>query len=58
MLTRRGMPLRQKGRVYRSCVQSVMVYASETWAARVEEEQRMERKENVMLRWVWSHFEG
>ena len=30
--------LRQKGRVYRSCAQSVMVYASETWAIRVEEE--------------------
>ena len=37
LLTRRGIPLRQKGRVYRSCVQSVMVYASETWAVRVEE---------------------
>ena len=52
LLTRRGMPLRQKGKVYRSCVQSVMVYASETWAVRVEEEQRMERNENVMLRWM------
>ena len=47
---------RQKGRVYRSCVQSVMVYASETWAVRVEEEQRMERNENIML--GCSHFEG
>ena len=52
MLTRRGIPLRQKGRVYRSYVQSVMVYASETWTVRVEEEQRMERNENVMLRWM------
>ena len=34
------------------CVQSVMVYASETWAVRVKEEQRMERIENVMLRWM------
>ena len=52
LLSRRGMPLRQKGRVYRSCAQSVMVSASETWAVRVEEEQRMERNENVMLRWM------
>ena len=52
MLTRRGIPLRQKGRVYRTCVQSVMVYASETWAVRVEEEQRMDRNENVMFRWM------
>ena len=27
-----------------------MVYTSETWAVRVEEEQRMERNENVMFR--------
>ena len=61
LLARRGMPLRQKGKVYRSCVQSVMVYASETWAVRVEDEQRVERNENVMFRWMcglWSHFEG
>ena len=38
--------------MYRSCVQSVMVYASETWAVRVEEEQRMDRNENVMFRWM------
>ena len=41
-----------KGRVYRICVHSVMVYASETWPVRVEEEQRMERNENIMLRWM------
>ena len=52
LLIRRGIPLKQKGRVYRTCVQSVMLYASETWAVRVEEEQRMERNENVMLRWM------
>ena len=52
LLTRRGIPLKQKGRVYRTCVQSVMVYASETWAVRVEEEQRMERNENGMIRWM------
>ena len=33
-------------------MQSVVVYASETWAVRVEEEQRMERNEGVMLRWM------
>ena len=29
-----------------------MVYASETWAVRVEKEQKKERNENVMLRWM------
>ena len=28
------------------------MYASETWAVRVEEEQRMDRNENVMFRWM------
>ena len=34
--------------------------ASETWAVRVEEEQRMERNENVRNAKmdVWSYFEG
>ena len=55
LLTRRCIPLRQKKggyTLYRSCVQSVVVHASETWAVRAEEEQRMERNENVMLRWM------
>ena len=34
LLTRRGIPLRQKGRVYKTCAQSVMVYASETCKGR------------------------
>ena len=33
-------------------VHSVMMYASEIWAVRVEEEQRIGRSENVMLRWM------
>ena len=37
LLTRRGVPLKQMGRVYRTCVQSVMVYASEAWAIRDEQ---------------------
>ena len=41
--------MRQKGGMYRTCVQSVMVYASENWPVRVEEEPRMERKENVIF---------
>ena len=40
LLTRRLplLSLRQKGRVYRSCVQSVIVYASHNLAVRVAEE--------------------
>ena len=41
-----------QGQSIQSCVQSVVVYASETWAVRAEEEQRMERNEHVILRWM------
>ena len=37
ILTTRGASLKMKGKIYRSCVQSVMVYGSETWAMRVED---------------------
>ena len=33
-------------------MQSMMLYASETWAVRTEEEQRMEKNENIMLSWM------
>src|SRR5579864_6847988 len=33
ILTTRGASLKLKGKIYRACVQRVMVYGSETWAA-------------------------
>ena len=41
-----------KGKVYRTCVQSVMVYGSETWATKAGEMQRLERTERMMIRWM------
>ena len=32
ILTRRGVSLKLKGKFYRACVQSVLLYGSETWA--------------------------
>ena len=52
ILTARGASLRIKGKIYKSCVQSVLVYASETWATKVEDIQRMERAERMMIRWM------
>ena len=46
------MSLKIKGKLYTSCVQMVLVYASETWAMKVEDEQRLERAENAMIRWM------
>ena len=52
ILTMRGASLAVKGKVYRACVQSVLVYASETWAMKVEDMQRLERTERTMVRWM------
>ena len=41
-----------KGKVYRARVQSVLVYASKTWAMKVEDMQRLERTERMMGRWM------
>ena len=50
ILTVRGAPLAVKGRVYKACVQRVLLYGSETWATRVEDIQRLERAERMMVR--------
>ena len=52
ILTSRGASLRVKGRVYAACVQSVMVYGSETWPVKEEDVQRLERTERMMVRWM------
>ena len=46
------MSLKIKGKLYKTCVQRVLVYASETWAMKIEDEQRLERAENAMIRWM------
>ena len=52
ILTSRGASLTVKGKVFRACVQSVLVYGSETWAVKVEDMQRLERTERMMVRWM------
>ena len=39
ILTARRASLKLKGKVYRACVQSVLVYGSERWAMKAEEMQ-------------------
>ena len=50
VLTARGASLKIKGKLYTSCVQSVMMYGSETWAMKVDDVQRLERTEKMMIR--------
>jgi hypothetical protein len=52
ILTTRGASLKLKGTIYRACVQRVMVYGSETWAAKVEDVRRLVRTERAMVRWM------
>jgi hypothetical protein len=35
-----------------------VIFGSETWPMKVEDKQRLERAERMMLRHVWSHTEG
>src|SRR4051812_38979989 len=52
LLTARGASLRVKGKIYRACVQRVLVYGSETWAMKVVDIQRLLRTGNSMVRWM------
>jgi hypothetical protein len=52
ILTSRGASLKVKGKVYRVCVQRVLVYGSETWPVKVDDMQRLERTERMMVRWM------
>ena len=52
LLEARGLSLLVKGRIYDACVRSAMVYASETWAIKEEDIQRLKRAEMRMVRWM------
>src|SRR2546425_6020800 len=53
LLTARGASLRVKRKIYRACVQRVLVYGSETWPMKVDDMQRLVRSENNMVRWMF-----
>ena len=46
ILTARGASLKVRGKVYRACAQIVMMYGSKTWAVEVEDERKLESREN------------
>jgi len=46
------MPTGVKGKVYRTMVRPVLIYGSEAWTLRRREEERLERTETRMLRWI------
>ena len=46
------MPNKLKIKIYTTVIRPVMMYGSETWALRKREEQKLERTEMRMLRWI------
>ena len=50
ILTSKKVALRLKGKVYGACIQSSMIYGSETWAVNAEQETKLERDE-MRMRW-------
>ena len=57
ILTSRGASLAVKGKVYKACVQRVLVYGSETWPIKVEDMQKLEDRKNDGKVDVWRDSE-
>jgi len=53
LTSRRGF---LKVKVYRTCIQRVLGYASETWVIKVEDMAILERKERMMVRLIADEF--
>ena len=47
-----SLPLLTRGKVYSSCVRSVMLHAAETWAMKVDTLNRLRRNDRAMIRWI------
>ncbi|KAG7310779.1 hypothetical protein JYU34_003595 [Plutella xylostella] len=48
----RKMPIKIKGKIYKSVIRPVMLYGAECWATKVCDEKRMHVTEMRMLRWM------
>ena len=48
----RQVPLLTRGKVYSSCVRSVMLHAAETWAMKADTLNRLRRYDRAMIRWI------
>ena len=52
MLCDKGMPVKLKGKVYKTVVRPALLYGAETWATTRGQEARLEVNEMRMLRWM------
>ena len=54
VLTNSGISLKVRGHVYSACIRSVLLYASETCAVKVDDIHRLVRNDNAIVRWICS----
>ena len=54
ILTCPRLSLKSRGYAYNTCARSVLLYASETWAATQEDVSRLNRNDMMMIRWICS----
>ena len=54
ILTCRGLCLKSRGYAYNACAHSVLLYASETWAATQENASCLNHNDMMMIRWICS----
>ena len=52
LLTNRQVPLLTRGKVYSSCVRSVMLHAAETWAMKADTLNRLRRNDRAIICWI------
>ena len=52
VLCDRRMPVKLKGKVYKTVIRPAMLYGAETWATTKRQEKRIEVTEMRMLRWM------
>ena len=42
----------KEGSIVRACVQSILIYGTETWAMKADDLRSLERTEHMMVRWM------
>ena len=52
LLTDHNLLLVNRGRVYLTCVRSVMLHVAETWAMTAATLNRLPRNDHAMIRWI------
>ena len=53
LLTCRSLTLQTRGKIFKSCVRSVLPCASECWGLRKEERTSLLCNDCAMVRWIW-----